>query len=425
MASPHRSLSPSVRARWTVNTPKKLIRLVLALLLAIFITAYLLLYRRQAHHAPFEPPDSGSVVHGKKIKELPPAQYPLHPFPDSPMHPSPHGNTPTSTPSPWLAAVICGASDAENRAVIRSTWMRLFKDVPFDGRFVVANPGPVWSDMVAMENRTFGDIIVLDDIQEDDITANTIKTLEFYKWLVARGHRYEFVSKMDTDLWLNARGFWDRFLLPRMTNDTGTLKSAVERIVIGELYYTHSWDLVFPHGSMYTVTWDMVELLSSLQSRFDVVTGEDMAVAVLMLKGRETANFVNFRGTEKFDYDDGDSRGDGTAWAREATHPNATSHALYGDDPIAVHELKHKSEWFKVAACFDEDGLKPAPKPSAPDRTPPSTLWFDFWNALGFGNRYRSRLDGIPEFLWTLEKGEWICDGIWNLGKTKAGFSDA
>lgn len=414
------------RLQCTVNTPKKFMRLVLAFLLATAITAYLLLSRRPAHHAPFEPPDSGSVVHGKKIHELPPAQYPLHPFIESPMHPPPqHDDTPHPTPSPWLAAVICAASDAENRAIIRSTWMRLFKDVPFDGRFVISNPGPMWSDLVAMENRTFGDIIVLDDIQEDDITANTIKTLEFYKWLVKQGHRYEFVSKMDTDLWLNARGFWDRFLVPIMSNETGVFKSTVDRTVIGELYYTRSWDLVFAHGSMYTVTWDMVELLSSLQSRFNVVTGEDMAVAVLMLKGRETANFVNFRGTEKFDYDDGDSRGDGTAWARESTHPNATSHALYGIDPIAVHQLKDKRDWFKVADCFDEDGLKSAPKPAGPGQTPFSTRWFDFWDSVGFGNRYRPRFDGIPDFLWSFEDGNWVCDGIWNLGKTKTGFSEA
>lgn len=56
----------------------------------------------------------------------------------------------------------------------------MYRDIPFDYRFVVANPGP-------RENGTFGDIIVLDHIAEDDITANTIKTLEFYKWLPQGG----------------------------------------------------------------------------------------------------------------------------------------------------------------------------------------------------------------------------------------------
>ncbi|ROV92078.1 hypothetical protein VSDG_07574 [Cytospora chrysosperma] len=179
--------------------------------------------------------------------------------------------------------------------------MSMYRDVPFDGRFVVANPGPQWTDAVAKENGTFGDIIVLDHIAEDDITANTVKTLEFYKWLVYYSPRcYEFVSKMDTD----------------------------------------TYDLVFPQGAMYTATWDMVALLVSLQAQFKVITGEDVAIAVLLLKAREQIKFVNFRGTEKFDFDEADTRGDGTAWARPGTHPNATYHALMGSDPMVIHQLK-------------------------------------------------------------------------------------
>lgn len=324
---------------------------------------------------------------------------------------------------PWLAAVISTAADVERRMMIRSTWMQLYKDLPVDTRFVVSNPGPEWTETVALENRTFGDMIVLDHLQEDDVTANTIKTLEFYKWLVAGNKEYEFVTKLDTDLWLNAKGFWDRYLAPRLSNVTGSPTSTVKRTVIGELYYSKFNDLVFPHGAMYTVTWDMVELLASLQDRFNVFTGEDMAVGVLMLKGREIANFVNFKGTEKFDYDDRDARGDGTAWARENTHPNAPRHAL-GEDAIAVHQLKDAALWYKVADCFDRDGIKEIPPEgeSLQSITPLDLLWTDFrqWAGLG-ADPYRSRLERIPDFLWTLEDGDWVCDGIWNLGKSRGG----
>ncbi|WYZ35702.1 hypothetical protein EsH8_X_000349 [Colletotrichum jinshuiense] len=312
--------------------------------------------------------------------------------------------------------------------LIRSTWMKVFSDVPFDGRFVVSNPGPQWTEVVANENRTFGDMIVLDHIAEDDITANTIKSLEFYKWLVEHDMKYEFVSKMDTDLWLNALGFWDRFLAPRLSPDskTGRMSSTVERTVIGELYYSKYWDLVFPHGAMYTVTWDMVKLLSQLQEKYRVVTGEDMAIATLMLNGRERANFVNFKGTEKFDYDDMDARHDGTAWAREMTHPDAIQHAMVGDEAIAVHQLKEKSLWFKVADCFDSLGVKTPPPmiESEPEsQRPMSVRWHDFWYWMGVSDRYEARFDRIPDFLWTREDGHWICDGIWDMGETKTGAS--
>ncbi|GJC81211.1 hypothetical protein ColLi_04049 [Colletotrichum liriopes] len=216
---------------------------------SVSLAFHLTYHTQYPHHEPFEAPITKPIVHGNPVDGLPEPSYALNPFPHSPQQPSANG-TADEPRKPWLAAVISAASDAERRMLIRSTWMRIFDDVPFDGRFVVSNPGPQWTEVVANENRTFGDMIVLDHIAEDDVTANTIKTLEFYKWLVDNDVEYEFISKMDTDLWLNARGFWDRFLLPRLSTDTATgiQKSTVQRTVIGELYYSPTWDLVFPHG---------------------------------------------------------------------------------------------------------------------------------------------------------------------------------
>ncbi|KAK1579874.1 uncharacterized protein LY79DRAFT_521872 [Colletotrichum navitas] len=385
-------------------------------------------HTQRKHHEPFAAPITQPIVHGNLVDGLPEPSYALDPFPYSPQQPSTTNGTADELPKPWLAAVISTASDANRRTLIRSTWMRIFEDVPFDGRFVVSNPGPQWTEMVAKENRTFGDIIVLDHIAENDVTANTIKTLEFFKWLVDHDVKYEFVSKMDTDLWLNARGFWDRFLVPRLLTDAamGTLKSTVRKTVIGELYYSPTWDLVFPHGAMYTVTWDMVKLLVRLQSEQGVVTGEDMAVATLMLNGRKRASFVNFRGTEKFDYDDEDARHNGTAWARRKTHPDAIQHALVGDEAIAIHQLKDENLWLKVADCFDEKGIKPAPQTSQSEpesQKPMSVQWHDFWFWMGVSDRYDARFSRIPDVLWTKEDGHWICDGIWDLGETKTGFT--
>ncbi|KZL80543.1 beta- -n-acetylgalactosaminyltransferase [Colletotrichum incanum] len=384
-------------------------------------------HTQHTHHEPFEAPITKPIVHGNPVDGLPEPSYALSPFPHSPQQPPTNG-TAAEPPKPWLAAVISTASDAERRMLIRSTWMRMFEDVPFDGRFVVSNPGPQWTEVVANENRTFGDMIVLDHIAEDDVTANTIKTLEFYKWLVDNDVKYEFISKMDTDLWLNARGFWDRFLSPRLSTDvaTGIQESTVQKTVIGELYYSPTWDLVFPHGAMYTVTWDMVQLLVHLQGKHHVITGEDMAIATLMLNGRERANFVNFRGTEKFDYDEEDAQHDGTAWARRKTHPDAIQHALVGEEAIAVHQLKDENLWFKVADCFDEKGIKPAPQTlqsESESQKPISVQWHDFWFWMGISDRYDARFERIPDILWTREGGHWICDGIWDMGKTKTGFT--
>lgn len=431
-------LAGSFPARW--HGLRAHLRVCIVFGFVLFL--YLVFHARPTHHDPHAEQDT-VVVHGKTVHRPKPT-YPLVPFPNSPMQACPTATETTTEEcvhpqNPWLAAVICAMDDFEHRMRIRSTWMRLFRDVPFDGRFVVSNPGPRWTEAVALENRTFGDLIVLENLHEDDVTANTVKTLEFYRWLVGSGKKYEFVSKMDTDLWLNARGFWDRFLVPRMTavdeggNSSAAAgearrKSTVERTVIGELYYSRKQRLVFPHGGMYTTTWDILEQLVSLQDKHHVVTGEDMAVSILLGKGGQKANFVNFRGSEKFDYDDADSWGEGTAWAREGTHPDATRHALTGFWPVAVHQLKRKEDWYKVAGCFDEGGIRKASpaqeEGGVRERAPALAVrWFDFWHRLGMTRRYETRFETIPESFWERDGGNWTCGGVWNMGASKEGFT--
>ncbi|KAH8784926.1 hypothetical protein F5883DRAFT_514642 [Diaporthe sp. PMI_573] len=432
------SLRPLVIfSRVAQSPPKRYVRIsVLIILICLSLVLLLKAEARGRHHAPFKPPATRIIVHGDPVDGIPEPSYTLATFPYSPQQSSmsPHHEfdnvVDPVVQHPWLAAVISSAADVARRKLIRSTWMSLYRDVPFDGRFVVANPGPQWTAAVAQENRTFGDMIVLDHIAEDDITANTIKTLEFYKWLVDRSpRRYEFVSKMDTDVWLNAYGFWNRFILPRMDSNavTSGYSKKSNRTIIGELYYSKNYDLVFPHGAMYTASWDMVELLASLQEQYNVLTGEDMAVAILLLRSRTQVNFSNFRGVEKFDFDEADTRGDGTAWARPETHQDATYHALVpGSDPIAVHQLKTEESFLKVAECFDERGAKLAPArenmSGISRQWSWSTSWHDFWTSIGLSGQYDSRFEKIPEALWSQKDGDWICDGIWNLGETKEGY---
>lgn len=416
--------------------------------LAVTLTVFIIHVTKRPHHAPFVAPESSNlIVHGARVEGLPEPTVPLKPFPYSPMRGGYYEGGEWTTDlagkgedrerPPWLAAVISAAWDLDRRMLIRSSWMRLYRDLPFDTRFVICSPPPQWIDAVRLENSTFGDMIILDHLQEDDVTANTIKTIEMYQWLIDHDQQYDFVSKMDTDVFFNARGFYDRFLRPRLSNSTivgspsssgsshSRLHATVDRTVIGELYYSHVYDLVFPHGAMYTFTWDMVETLAALQREYQVVTGEDMTLAMLLLKAHHVVKFINFRGTEKFDYDPRDTRGDGTAWARKSTHPNAIKHAVHGDEAIVVHDLKTDDNYLVVADCFDEDGIKPEPPivdGSRLESTPFSLRWHDFWSSLGMSKRYQTRFGRVVEFLWTKVDGTWRCDGIWDMGESREGF---
>ncbi|KAJ4286916.1 hypothetical protein N0V88_007861 [Collariella sp. IMI 366227] len=291
------------------------------------------------------------------------------PLPYSPMINPP----PEEGQRPWLGAVICSAWDIKRRMLIRYSWMKLYKDVPMDQKFVISNPGPQWTDIVAQENRTFGDMIVLDHLQEDDFTANTIKTVEFYRWLSEKSPRkYEFVSKMDTDLFINARGMYTQKILPRLAPNptTGLLQSTVNFTTIGQFYWDNMHKTSFPHGALYTVTWDIVSLLPKLQDQFHVIAGEDITMAWLLIKGRQKVTLAVMTPQEKFEFDRKDMRDKNNPWARGGSDLTSSWHALAGKEALAIHQLKRDEEWLMVAGCFDEGGLKDAPEFTGSEKPP-------------------------------------------------------
>lgn len=357
----------------------------------------------------WEPPEMDPVVHGVRvsdgIKKKP--NYELVPFPDSPMilTDKEREEAEQRPPPSWLGAVICSPWDVQRRMLIRFTWMKMYKNVPMDQRFVVSNPGPQWTQIVAMENRTYGDMIVLDHLPEDDFTANTIKTIEFYRWLKEKSPRkYEFVSKLDTDLWVNARALYDRHLVPRMDEN---LKANVNHTVIGQFYYSHPHKTAFPHGALYTATWDIVELLPVLQDEFHVIAGEDVTMAWLLMKGKQKVTVATLTEAEKFEFDRNDVRpGEVTGWARNTTDLTSQSHALYGKDAIGVHQLKKDNDWLTMATCFDENGIKDMP--TEPEQEPgpddPKPGYPRPW--------YTS----IPDAYWEVDTdGALLVNGVWKL----------
>jgi hypothetical protein len=90
----------------------------------------------------------------------------------------------------WLLATMSYAAAQSRRNIIRTTWQELYPPDPsryeldLRYRFVLANPGEN-SPLIAQENKTYGDIIVLDDLEENREIANTIKTwvIDFERWV--------------------------------------------------------------------------------------------------------------------------------------------------------------------------------------------------------------------------------------------------
>lgn len=357
----------------------------------------------------WDPPPMDALIHGTYASDglARKPNYKLEPFPYSPMdNPPPHD----PEQKPWIGAVICAAWDVQRRMLIRYSWMKMFKNVPMHQRFVVSNPGPQWTAIVAAENRTFGDMIVLDHIQEDDFTANTVKTIEFYRWLRDKSPvKYEFVSKMDTDLFVNARAYYDRKIAPRLDGNgtEHTLRANVNHTVIGQFYYDGMHHTTFPHGAIYTVTWDVIELLPTLQDKHHTIAGEDVTMAWLLMWGKQPLNFVVLSTEEKFEFDWKDTRpGEKTAWARKGTDLTSMWHAIYGPNVLAVHQLKKDDDWLRAASLFTPDGI--IPMPTEPEKPPANGD-----EKPGYGRAYFMQ---IPPHYWETEAdGSEICNGIWRL----------
>ncbi|CRK42057.1 hypothetical protein BN1723_005251 [Verticillium longisporum] len=241
-------------------------------------------------------------------------------------------------------------------------------------------------------------------------TANTVKTIEFYRWLVEKSPRkYEFVTKMDTDLWVNARGYYDRQILPRLEAQAGntTLVSTVDYTVIGQFYYDSYHKTSFPHGAIYTVTWDIVQLLPMLQDKFHVIAGEDVTMAWLLMRGKQKVNMAVLNEQEKFEFDQKDTRrGEDGPWARTGTDVTSPWHALAGKEALAIHMLKKDDEWLMVASVFDKNGLIDAP-------TTESHEFRDDNDKPGYP---RPHYTAIPDSFWETDKdGRLLCNGVWKL----------
>lgn len=268
---------------------------------------------------------------------------------------------------PWLIATISAAQSIQRRAIIRSTWQTLYKnDTIFTTRFVLSNPGELWAPIIAAENATHGDIIILSDLKEDEHTANTIKSIEFLKYLTTSSDTtYDFVTKLDDDSYLDAHTFWKNYLEPRIAFDahkTHAESSALNRTIIARTLRRSTW--TYPGGQFYTMTWDIATLLSQLHTKHPINDEhEDVLVGRLLHEAGIKWQHSNLPNEIAFDFEEKDLRGDGTAFAREGADLKGWKHAV-GRGSVNPHKMKGDEEYLRVAGCFDETGVVMIPATS-------------------------------------------------------------
>jgi hypothetical protein len=287
----------------------------------------------------------------------------------------------------------------QRRALVRSTWLRMYRDVPFDYVFVLGNPvfesthEEGWVELVQAENRTYGDLVVVDRVYEGAHHANSYKSVEFFRWLARRPwmNRYAWVSKVDGDSFVDAKTFFSKYIEPRIIsvddetnadpttdinkgkNDELITKEDAKKLGMSHLpasgvtfiaRYVRGWGWEWPGGQFYTMSRDLIALLPKLQDlghNPHPNPGEDIRNAMILKSHGFDYDLVRLPNEEAFDFIDDDARDDGSGWAKSNRLQKEWNHAV-GRRAINPHKMKTDQQWMRVAACYDENGLKEPPE---------------------------------------------------------------
>ncbi|QDS72340.1 hypothetical protein FKW77_007925 [Venturia effusa] len=271
----------------------------------------------------------------------------------------------------WLVATMSPYFSIQRRTVIRETWQKLYRNTSTtEMKFVLSNPDPDWDDIIAAENATHGDIIILYHLEENAETANTIKTVEFFKHLTLNDEqtkRWTFISKVDDDSYLDAKTFYNQYLQPLMTHNSSVVMldedvPNVPAVLIGKKLHLPDTDFNYPSGQFYTLSWDMATLMSTMQVKHNITTDEDVLVGKLLSLSEVPYTLIRLPYWEAHEIKWTGVKVDGreTVWADDKENLNTWTHPI-GNSSINPHRMKDDKGYMMVAACYGPDGPRKPP----------------------------------------------------------------
>lgn len=202
---------------------------------------------------------------------------------------------------------------------------------------------PEFTAAVEAENATYGDLISLPWLEENEVIANTIKPIEFFTYLARSGQHHPFVSKIDDDSFLNVPAFWDKYLLGRFNS------SRAEPCIIARSLYAGKdrWgsDFEYPGGQFYTLSWDLMEVVvKNYRMTTNRTLSEDVFLGKILTESNANFTFVHLPNREAFDY---------APWWKD---PNGWGHGI-AEGAINPHRMKTDEDYLEVAKFFDPLGL--------------------------------------------------------------------
>ena len=314
----------------------------LAAIFLIFLTAFTL--------TPHPSLNTLSIPSTFNRNPDPQSQQRLH-CPQCPQQQEPLSHKEKQQQPTWLLATISAYFSQRRRNIIRATWQTLYANPAFDTRFVIAKPSRLWQPLIKHENDTFGDMIVLEELEESAEIANTIKSVEFLKHLVAGSKApgaetpWKFVSKIDDDSFLDAERFYQKFLLPRIdqqhaADTNGTL--IARRLTRSDRNFST------PGGQFYTLSWDLVRLVAETNARNPISDlPEDVLVGRLLYDAEARYDFVELDDSQAFDV---------TGDLKRLSIGNEVLGPM-GAAAVNPHKMKDHETYLRVAEFFGKDGF--------------------------------------------------------------------
>ena len=176
-------------------------------------------------------------------------------------------------------------------------------------------------------------------MNENRETANNIKNMELFKYMVkyegARLRRYDFVSKVDDNVWLNIPLYFNAFIAPRLLG--GVKHSRNNLTMIGR---PMNWGqaYVYASGRMYTLNWSLLEFLARKYTTVPL-TGktEDEAVGYYLCKDRVVHEYVPIE-------------------LEQAWNIGIEYLVNNGSDTLLIHNIKNDATLLEVSTVFNERG---------------------------------------------------------------------
>ena len=204
-----------------------------------------------------------------------------------------------------------------------------------------------WAPIIDAENATYGDIWVMEDYKNENYeTANKVKNMEFFSHMAKQQRlgqirRYDFVSKVDDDNWVNLPIYWENFMASRLP---GGEKYRPDAMTMIARPFAWGMSYVCPAGRMYTISWPLVEYYAkkysdhSERKHNERITEDQLMGWYLEQDKFDDLEFVVMEYEQAYDV------------GVEFVITNSTS------DTMMAHSIKSDQQMLEIGGLFDDNG---------------------------------------------------------------------